>query len=185
MRYVLISKSIIQFIEETLLLLVGIHIVGSVAGKLREMSDILAHHHGSLFQILELLLELHYTLGYMMRSESHLELIPVVAFGFFMSFYICIPLISCGAYQFVRSQNDLLPVVALYNLKLLLYGLELVISVHGFHGVRESWWLDPLEFSKLVSLLRLWCLLVLLHVGHGLLYGLEHLSLHHQNLLQG
>jgi hypothetical protein len=35
-------------------------------------------------------------------------------------------------------------------------------------------------------------LLILLHVGHGLLhvdhallYGLEHLSLHHQNLLQG
>jgi hypothetical protein len=44
-----IGKSIIQTIEETLLLLlIGIHIIVSVAGKLHEMSDILAHHHGSL-----------------------------------------------------------------------------------------------------------------------------------------
>jgi hypothetical protein len=49
-----------------------------------------------------------------------------------------------------------------------------------------------LEISKLVSLLQMRYLLILLHVGHGLLhvdhallYGLEHLSLHHQNLLQG
>jgi hypothetical protein len=75
-----------------LLLLVGIHVVWSVLGKLREMSDILAHYHGSLLQILELLLlELDNTLRYMMRSESHLELIPVDAFGLFMSFYICNP----------------------------------------------------------------------------------------------
>jgi hypothetical protein len=31
----------------------------------------------------------------------------------------------------------------------------------------------------------MWCLRVLLHVDHGLLHGLEHLSFHHQNLLQG
>jgi hypothetical protein len=28
-------------------------------------------------------------------------------------------------------------------------------------------------------------LLSILHVDHGLFYGLKHLSLHHQNLLQG
>jgi phosphotransferase system glucose/maltose/N-acetylglucosamine-specific IIC component len=36
-------------------------------------------------------------------------------------------------------------------------------------------------------LLRLWCWLVsfsLLHVGHSLLHGLQHLSLHYQNLLK-
>jgi hypothetical protein len=127
-----------------------------------------------------------------MRSESHLELIPIDAFGFFMSFYICIPPIRCRAYKLVRSQHDLLPIVALHNLKLLLYNLELVIGVHRFHRMRESWRLGPLEFSKLVSLLRLQCLLILLyvshgllHVDHGLLQGLEHMSLHHQNLLQG
>jgi hypothetical protein len=44
----------------------------------------------------------------------------------------------------------------------------------------------------LVSLLQLCCLLVLLHVSHGLLHvdhallhGFEHLTLHHHNLLQG
>jgi hypothetical protein len=153
-------------------------------GKLRETSDILAHHHGSLLQILELLLKLNNTLRYVMRSESHLQLIPVDAFGFFMSFYICIPPIRCIAYKLVRSQQDL-PTIALHDMKLLLYSLEPVIGIHGFHGVRESRWLSPLEFSNLVSLLRLQCLLVLHHVSHGLphvyhglLHGLKHMSLH-------
>jgi hypothetical protein len=85
-----------------LLLLVGAHVIGSVAGKLRETSHILAHHHGSLLQILELLLfELDNTLKYMMRSKIHLELILVDGVRFFMSFYICIPPISCGAYKLV------------------------------------------------------------------------------------
>jgi hypothetical protein len=61
---------------------------------LREMSDILAHCYESLLQILELLLELDNTLRYMMRVESHPELIPIDGVGFFMSFYICIPPIS-------------------------------------------------------------------------------------------
>jgi hypothetical protein len=42
-----------------------------------------------LLQILELLLlELDNTLRYVMRSESHLELIPVDGVRFFLSFYI-------------------------------------------------------------------------------------------------
>jgi hypothetical protein len=47
--------------------------------------------------------------------------------------------------------------------------------------------LSPLEFPKLVTLLRLWCWLVslgLLHVDHSLLHGLQHLSLHYQHLLK-
>jgi hypothetical protein len=53
--------------------------------------------------------------------------------------------------------------------------------------MRECWGLSPLEFPKLVALLRLWCWLVslgLLHVGHSLLHGLQHLSLHYQHLLK-
>jgi hypothetical protein len=38
-----------------------------------------------------------------MRSESHLKLIPVDGVRFFLSFYICIPLISCRSYQLMRS----------------------------------------------------------------------------------
>jgi hypothetical protein len=100
-----ISKSIIQSVVETLLLLlVGIHTIGSIARKLCEMGDVLTHRHGSLLQILELLLlELDNTLRYMMRSESHLELIPVDGVMFFMSFYICIPPISCRSCQLMRS----------------------------------------------------------------------------------
>jgi hypothetical protein len=87
-----------------LLLLVRIHIVWSIVGKLPEMSDILTHRHGFLLQILELLLlELDYTLRYVMRSGSHSELIPVDGVGFFMSFYICISPISYRSCQLVRS----------------------------------------------------------------------------------
>jgi hypothetical protein len=74
--------------------------------------------------------------------------------------------------------------VALHILKLLLHHLEPIINVHRLHRVQEGWQLGPLEFSKLVSLLRLHCLPVLLHVCHGLLHGLEHLGLHHQDMLQ-
>jgi hypothetical protein len=43
-----------------------------------------------VLQILEfLLLELDYTLKYVMRSKSHLKLIPVDGVEFFMSFYMC------------------------------------------------------------------------------------------------
>jgi hypothetical protein len=94
-----------MFVEETLLLLlVGIHVIWSVAGKLRETGDVLVHHHGSLLQILELLLlELDNTLRYVMRSESHLELILVDGVRFFMSFYICIPPIRYWSCQLMRS----------------------------------------------------------------------------------
>jgi hypothetical protein len=43
------------------------------------------------------------------------------------------------------------------------------------------------EFSEFITLLRLWCRLMswgLLHVGHSLLHGLQHLSLHYQYLLK-
>jgi hypothetical protein len=71
----------------------------SAAGKLCEMSDILAHHHISLLQILELLLlKLDNYLRYMMRSKSHLELIPVDGVRFFMSFYLCMPPVSYKSY---------------------------------------------------------------------------------------
>jgi hypothetical protein len=53
--------------------------------------------------------------------------------------------------------------------------------------VRECWGLSPLEFPKLVLLLRLWCRLMslgFLHVSHSLLHGLQHLSLHYQHLLK-
>jgi hypothetical protein len=78
-----IGKSIIQTIEKTLLLLlVGVYTVESIAEKLCETNDILAHRHGSLLQILKLILELDCTLRYVMRSESHLELILVDVVGF-------------------------------------------------------------------------------------------------------
>jgi hypothetical protein len=51
----------------------------------------------------------------------------------------------------------------------------------------EGWRLGPLELSEFVTLLRLWGWLMplsLLHIGHSLLHGLQHLGLHYQNLLK-
>jgi hypothetical protein len=53
--------------------------------------------------------------------------------------------------------------------------------------MRKSWRLGPLKFSKLVTWLGLWRQLLtlsLLHIVHRLLHGLQHLSLHHQDLLK-
>jgi hypothetical protein len=53
--------------------------------------------------------------------------------------------------------------------------------------MREGLWFGPLKLSKFVTGLGLWRWLMslrLLHVGHSLLHGLQHLSLHYQNLLK-
>jgi hypothetical protein len=123
----------------------------------------------------------------MMRTEAIFEFLPIDAFGFFMSFNISVSPISSGTHQLVRSKLYLLPVIALNHLQLLLNCLQPVISIYWFDGVRECWGLGHLKLSKLVSRLGLWRWLMslsLLHVGHSLLHGLHHLSLHYQNLLK-
>jgi uncharacterized membrane protein len=122
-----------------------------------------------------------------MRMETIFEFLPIDAFRFFMSSNISVPPICSGTHQLVRSKQNILPVIALNHLQLHLNCLQPVISIHWFNRVRECWGLSPLEFPKFVTLLRLWCWLVslsLLHVGHSLLHGLQHLSLHYQNLLK-
>jgi hypothetical protein len=98
-----VSKSVIQTIEKTILLLfIVVHVVRSIAGLLCEATDILTHSHSSLLYIFKFLfLDLDNPLGYMMRPENHLELIPIDVVGFFMGFYICIPPISCSTYELV------------------------------------------------------------------------------------
>jgi hypothetical protein len=122
-----------------------------------------------------------------MRMETILELLPIDAFLFFMSFNICVPPICSGTHQLVQSKQNLLPIITLNHLQLFLNCLQLVINIRWFDRVRECWGLGPLEFPKFVTLLKLWCWLVslsLLHVGHSLLHVLQHLSLHYQNLLK-
>jgi hypothetical protein len=123
----------------------------------------------------------------MMRTKTILEFLPIDAFEFFMSFNISIPPICSGTHQLVQSKQNLLPVITLNHLQLLLNYLQPVISIHWFDGVRECWRLGPLKLSKLVTRLGLWrwmMSLSLVHVGHSLLHGLQHLSLHYQNLLK-
>jgi hypothetical protein len=73
----------------------------------------------------------------MMRAENNLKLIPTDVVGFFMGIYVCIPPISYRTHKLVRGQQDLLPIVALYNFKFLLCGLEPVIDIHWLHSVRS------------------------------------------------
>jgi hypothetical protein len=137
------------------------------------MSDILVHGHRSLLQIMKLLFpELDDSLGYMMKSENHVQLIPVDAPRFLVCLYVCIPPVSGETYEVVRGQQDLLPIVALHNLKFLLYDLEPII-IRWFHRVREAWWLGSLEISKQAPLL---------HIDHCLMHSMEHLGLYHRYL---
>ena len=122
-----------------------------------------------------------------MRPEAILEFLPIDAFRFFMSFNVSVPPICRGTHQLLRSKQNLLMVAALNHLQLLFNGFQPIISIHWFDGMRECWRFGPLELSKFVTLLRLWCWLMplsLLHIGHSLLHGLQHLSLHYQNLLE-
>jgi hypothetical protein len=52
-----IGQSSIQDIQETfLLLLFSVNLMRGIAGQLGELSDVLVHRHGPLFQILKLFL---------------------------------------------------------------------------------------------------------------------------------
>jgi hypothetical protein len=52
-----IGQSIILAIQETfLLLLISVDLLQGIAGQLSELSDVLTHRHGPLFQILKLFL---------------------------------------------------------------------------------------------------------------------------------
>jgi hypothetical protein len=78
-------------------------------------------------------------------------------------------------------------VVALDHLHLLLNDLQPIFDIHWLDGVRECRRFGPLKLSKFVTGLGLWRWLMplsLVHVGHSLLHGLQHLSLHYQNLLK-
>jgi hypothetical protein len=77
-------------------LLISEYLVGSITRWLGEPSDVLIHYHGSLLQMLKLLLlELDHTLGNMVSSESNSELWPVNNLWFLMHFYISIPPVGC------------------------------------------------------------------------------------------
>jgi hypothetical protein len=75
-------------------LLIGVHLMGSIAGELSKLGDVLIHQHGSLFQILKLLLQLDHTLRNMVCMESSTKLRPVDTLGFLMGFHVGISQIN-------------------------------------------------------------------------------------------
>jgi hypothetical protein len=104
-----------------------------------------------------------------------------------VGFNIRIPPICSRSNQLMCCKQNPLSVDALNNLQLLFNCLQPIIDIHCFNGVRECRRLGLLEFSKFVTLMRLWRWLMLWslrHVGHSLLHGLQHLGLHDQYLLQ-
>jgi hypothetical protein len=99
-----ISQSIIQAIQEALLLLISVNFMRSIARQLSEFGDILIHRHGPLFQIDELLLfQLDHSLGNMMCMESNSKLCLAYALGFLMGFHVRIPPVSYRFRELVRD----------------------------------------------------------------------------------
>jgi hypothetical protein len=75
-----------------------------IVGQLSELSDVLVHRHGPLFQILKLfLLQLDHSLGNMMCTESSPEFYLVDALGLLMGFHISIPPAGCRTRELVRG----------------------------------------------------------------------------------
>jgi hypothetical protein len=75
-----------------------------IAGQLSELSDVLIHRHGPLFQILKLfLLQLYHSLENMMCTESNSEFWPVDALRFLMGFHVSIPPVSYQTGELVRG----------------------------------------------------------------------------------
>jgi hypothetical protein len=104
-----------------------------------------------------------------------------------MGFNISVPPNCSGSNQLMCCKQNPLSVGTLDDLHLLLNGLQPIIGIHWLDGVRECWRLRPLELSKPVMQLELWCLQLTLRfllVCHSLLHGLQHLGLHDEHLLQ-
>jgi hypothetical protein len=149
-------------------------------GQLSELSDVLIHRDGPLFQILKLfLLQLNHSLGNMMCRESSSKFRPVDALGFLMGFHVSIPSVDCRTKELVRGWQHLLTIVALHHLHLLLNGLESTINIHQLHNMRKGRRLSAVKISKPIPRRR-WRRLRLnsLHVDHGLLHSLKYLCLH-------
>jgi hypothetical protein len=98
-----ISQSIIQAIQETLMLLfISVNFMQGVTRQLDKLGDVLIHRHGPLFQILKLL-QLDNSLGNMMCTKSSSELWPVDALELLMDFHISIPPVGYRTKELVRG----------------------------------------------------------------------------------
>jgi hypothetical protein len=183
-----IGQSIIQAIQEIFLLLfISVNLMQGIVGQLSELSDVLIHGHGPLFQILKpFLLQLDHSLGNMRCTESHSKFWPVDAFELLMGIHVISILpVDCRTRELVRGQPHLVTVVALHHLQLLLNELEPIVSIHQLHDMRKGRWLSALKISKPIPWWQWWRLrLSCHHVDHGLRHSLKHLCLHNQHLLK-
>jgi hypothetical protein len=189
MRFQHISQSIIESIQKIVLFLfIRIHITRGVMGQFSEMSNVLAQWHRPLLQVLKFfLLHLDNASGYVMQTKCSPELLPIYVVGFLMCINIRIPPVGCRSLKLVWGEQNHLSVLALHDLKFLFNNFKPVIDIQWLNRVWEHWWLGPLKLTKLVTEMRLWCLLVtlaLMHIGPRLLHSLKHLGMHQQDLLQ-
>jgi hypothetical protein len=101
----IIGQTIIQAIQKIVLcLLISVNFMRSIARHLSELSDILIHRNGPLFQISKLFpLQLDHSLGNMMCIESSSEFQPVDALGFLLCFHISIAPVGCRTRKLVRG----------------------------------------------------------------------------------
>jgi hypothetical protein len=91
-----IGQPIIQAIQETFLLLViSVDLMRGIAGQLGELSNVLIHNCGPLFQIYKLfLLQLDHALGNMMCMQSSPKFRPVDDLRLLVGFHVSISPVS-------------------------------------------------------------------------------------------
>jgi hypothetical protein len=85
-----------------------------------------------------------------MSTEVLLKFLQSDSVSICMGCSVGIPPVRRDAFKSPRSIQDLLSVVALHNVQLLAYHLELVIDIQGINRVRERRWVMAHEIPLLI-----------------------------------
>jgi hypothetical protein len=128
----------------------------------------------------------------MVLTEVISEFFPGDSVGVGMGGEIGLPPRLGYSSQQTGTIQNFLPVVALSGVQLPLHSAQPIFSIHGVRRVSKHWGMTSYEFSTLVSgdlrhlRLRWWLMLLLLLNGdQSLTNGLNCLSLHQEQLLDG
>jgi hypothetical protein len=106
------------------------------------------HRHAALFQVSELLLQLHSATWHIVGTETSLKLIPHNRIDVYMSVAACLPPICCCHKELVRGKKNFLVICALGDHEILLYPLKPILNFHGFLSLREGGGASSQELSN-------------------------------------
>jgi hypothetical protein len=128
-----------SFQEHVLLLSVSVDVFGGVSGQLNEWVEVLIDRHAALPQVSEfLLLQLLGATGYIVVTETSLELIPRDGVDICMGVTVCLSPICCRTKELVHGKKNLLVICALGDHELLLNSIKPIFGLHGVLGLWEG-----------------------------------------------